>query len=170
MKKLATILSAFALAMSMTAARPAATGSCAEGWEKLKSLVGNWEAQPAGETKATMDIQLTGDGSVVMERFRMMKEGKPVEMITMYYLDGGELKMTHYCMAGNQPTMQATYAPGTQTMTFHFLSATNLKSANDGHMHRAVYTFVDRDHLKTVWTFQKDQQDVFAEEVTYVRR
>lgn len=171
MKSLAKILSAIVLALGITAtANPAATGGGTEAFEKLKSLVGHWEAQPAGETKATMDIQLTGAGSTVMERFHMVEGGKPVEMVTMYYLDGDQLKMTHYCMAGNQPNLRGTYAPQTKTLTFDFLGATNLKSADDGHMHHAVYTFVDKDHLKTLWTFQKDQKDAFTEEVTYVRK
>jgi hypothetical protein len=52
---------------------------------------------------------------------------------------------------------------------FDFVSATNLKSPNDGHMHNVVYTFIDNDHFKTSWTFEKDQKDAFTEDVTYVR-
>jgi hypothetical protein len=36
--------------------------------------------------------------------------------------------------------------------------------------HHAVYTFQDNNHLKAVWTFQKDQKDAFVEEVIYVRK
>src|SRR5215472_15867287 len=76
---------------------------------------------------------------------------KSVEMTTLYYLDGDQVKLTHYCMAGNQPTMRGTYAPDTRTIVFDFVGATNLKSANDGHMHHATYTFIDDDHFKTTW-------------------
>jgi hypothetical protein len=120
--------------------------------------------------KETLDIQLTSGGSVVMERSSMIQDGAPVEMITMYYLDGGEIKMTHYCEARNQPTMRATYAPETKTLTFDFMSATNMKSPDDGHMHHAVYTFVDNDHLRQSWTFRKNQKDAFTEDTTYVRK
>jgi len=170
-KNLAKILGTAALVMGLVAtARPAATGSGAEALEKLKALVGHWEQQQASAAKATLDIQLTSGGSVVLERSSMMAEGQPVEMITLYYLDGDQIKMTHYCIAGNQPTMQGTYAPETKTLTFHFVGATNLKSADDGHMHHAVYTFLDRDHLRQVWTFQKNQKDAFSEDLTYVRK
>ena len=138
-------------------------------FEQLKSLVGHWEAQPAGDMKATMDIELTSAGSAVLERFHMIQEGKPVEITTLYYVDSDQVKMTHYCEAGNQPTMRGTYAPESKTMTFDFISATNMKSPNDGHMHHAVYTFVDKDHLNTKWTFLKDQKEAFTEDVTYVR-
>lgn len=31
-----------------------------------------------------------------------------------------------------------------------------LKSAHDGRMHHATYTFLDHDPFKTTWTFHKD--------------
>ena len=54
--------------------------------------------------------------------------------------------------------------------SFETENATNLKSANDGHMHHAVYKFIDNDHFQTTWTFQKDQKDAFTEAVIYVRK
>jgi hypothetical protein len=138
-------------------------------FEQLKSLTGHWETEKTNKDKATLDLELTSGGTAVIEKFHVTEQGKPVEMITLYYLDGGQLKMTHYCMAGNQPTMHGNYAPDTKTLTFEFEGATNLKSPNDGHMHHAVYTFIDNDHFKTTWTFRKDQKDAFTEDVTYVR-
>jgi hypothetical protein len=99
----------------------------------------------------------------------MVENGKPVEMTTLYYVDGDQVKLTHYCMAGNQPTMKGSYAPEAKTLTFDLVSISNLRSADDGHMHHAVYTFIDNDHFKTTWTFRKDQKDAFTEDVTYVR-
>jgi len=147
----------------------AAPGS-AEAFAQLKSLIGHWEEQKPSDNKSTLDIELTSGGTALLEKLHAVEQGKPVEMITMYYLDGGQLKLTHYCMAGNQPTMRGTYAPDTKTLTFDFENATNLKSPNDGHMHHAVYTFLDADHFKTTWTFQKDQKDAFSEDVVYVRK
>lgn len=147
----------------------AAPGS-AEAFAQLKSLVGHWEEQKPSDNKATLDIELTSGGTALLEKLHTVEQGKPVEMITMHYLDGGQLKLTHYCMAGNQPTMRGTYAPDTKTLTFDFENATNLQSPNDGHMHHAVYTFLDSDHFKTTWTFQKDQKDAFTEDVVYVRK
>jgi hypothetical protein len=107
--------------------------------------------------------------SAIFEKFHMEENGEPVEMTTLYFLDGDQLKMTHYCMAGNQPTMRGSYSPETKTLAFELLSITNLKSPDDGHMHHATYTFIDNDHFKTSWTFRKQQKDAFTEEVTYVR-
>ena len=165
--KVLTAVTAVVFAFATTPAKAGGSGSAA--FEQLKSLAGHWEVQPAGDSKATLDLELTSGGTAVIERLHMTEQGKPVEMITLYYLDGEQLKLTHYCMAGNQPTMRGIYAPDTKTLTFEFEGATNLKSPNDGHMHHAVYTFIDNDHFKTAWTFRKDQKDAFTEDVTYVR-
>ena len=170
MKELAKILWVLVLAVGIMPLRANAGPSGGpEAFEKLKSLVVHWETDKTNMNKSSLDLEVTSGGTAVLEKFHMVEDGKPVEMTTLYYLDGDQLKMTHYCMAGNQPTMHGTYAPDTKTLTFDFEGATNLKGPNDGHMHHAVYTFIDNDHFKTAWTFQKDQKDAFTEDVTYVR-
>src|ERR1700682_1100939 len=166
MKNLCALVLSVAILPMMTQARP---GGGAEAFEKLKALVGHWETDKTNTAKASLDLELTSGGTAVLEKFHMVENGKPVEMTTLYYLDGDQVKLTHYCMAGNQPTMRGTYAPETKTITFDLVSISNLKSADDGHMHHAVYTFIDNDHFKTTWTFRKEQKDAFTEDVTYVR-
>jgi hypothetical protein len=61
--------------------------------------------------------------------------------------------MTHYCGAGNPPRMQASVSPEGKTITFNFMDATNLKSADDGHMDRMVLTMLDDNHHTEDWTF-----------------
>ena len=171
MKKAAQSLMMLALVAGLAGARRVtAQPAGVEAFAQLKALAGHWEEQKTSENKSTLDLELTSGGTTLLEKFRMVDRGKPVEMITMYYLDGGQVKLTHYCMAGNQPTMRGSYAPETKTLTFDFENATNLKSANDGHMHHAVYKFIDNDHFQTTWTFQKDQKDAFTEDVVYVRK
>lgn len=169
-----TLLKAFGLLILgsavMSVRTTAGPGDGAEAFEKLKSLVGHWETDKTNTNNASLDLELTSGGTAILEKSHMVDNGKSVEMITLYYLDGGQVKLTHYCMAGNQPTMRGTYAPETKTITFDFVSATNLKSENDGHMHHATYTFIDSDHFKATWTFRKDQKDAFTEDVTYVRK
>jgi len=168
-----TLMKAFALTIlgvAILSVRPCAGApSGADAFERLKSLVGHWETDKTSMNKASLDLELTSGGTAILEKIRMVEDGKPVEMITLYYLDGGDVKLTHYCTEGNQPTMRGTYSPETKTLTFEFVSISNLRSANDGHMHHATYTFLDNDHFKTTWTFRKDQKDAFTEDVTYVR-
>ena len=48
-------------------------------------------------------------------------------VLTVFHLDGDRLILTHYCMAGNQPRMQATsYDAKKGEIRFQFLDATNL--------------------------------------------
>jgi hypothetical protein len=170
MRGLARIIAVLVLCMGTVVAMPnAAPGSGAEAFEKLKSLVGHWETDKTNVNKATLDLELTSGGTALLEKFYLMENDKPVEMTTLYYLDGDQLKLTHYCMAGNQPTMKGSYAPETKTMTFDLVSISNLKSPDDGHVYRAVMTFIDNDHFRAIWTFRKEQKDAFTEDMTYVR-
>jgi len=170
MKTMTKALGLLTLGIAVLSVRTtAAPSSGAEAFEKLKSLVGHWEMDKTNMNKATLDLELTSGGTAVLEKIHMAEDGKPVEMTTLYYLDGSDVKLTHFCMAGNQPTMRGTYSPETKTLTFELVSISNLKSANEGHMHHATYTFIDSDHFKTTWTFRKDQKDAFTEDVTYIR-
>lgn len=170
MRALVKTLGALSLGMTILC-MPGKAGPAngAEAFEKLKSLVGHWETEKSNTNKATLDIELTSSDTAVLEKVHMVDDGKPVEMTTLYYLDGGDVKLTHYCMAGNQPTMRGRYSPETRTIKFELVSISNLKSPDDGHMHHATYTFIDNDHFKTEWTFRKDQKDAFTEDVVYVR-
>jgi hypothetical protein len=170
MRDLARILGVLVLSVGiMPVPANAGPAAGAEAFEKLKSLAGHWETDKTNMQKASLDLELTSGGTAVLEKFHMVEDGKPVEMTTLYYMDGDQIKLTHYCMAGNQPTMRGTYAPETKTLKFELVSISNLQSPNDGHMHHAAYTFIDNDHFKTTWTFRKDQKDTFTEDVTYVR-
>lgn len=169
MKSWMRIVGVLALTMGMMSVRSFAAGGGAEAFEKIKSLAGHWESEKSNMNKGTVDLEVTSGGTAVLETFRMVDNGKSVEMITLYYLDGDQLKLTHYCMTGNQPTMVGTYDPEAKTIKFDFSSITNLKSPDAGHMHHAVYTFIDNDHFKTTWTFRKDQKDAFTEDAIYAR-
>jgi hypothetical protein len=73
--------------------------------------------------------------------------------------------MTHYCGAGNQPRMKATASADGKTITFDFLDATNLASADAGHMHRMVLNLIDPNHHTEEWTFLdhgKQMKETFA--------
>lgn len=167
-KKLAGILAILAVG-AIRGSSTMAAGNGAEAFEKMKALVGEWQTESSINGKATLHIELTSGGNALLEKFHMEENGKPVEMITLYYVDGDQLKLTHYCMAGNQPTMAGVYDPATKTIKFNFVSVSNLKSPDAGHMHHALYTFLDNDHFRTNWTFRKEQKDSFTEDATYVR-
>ena len=168
MRKCLLVVAVLVLA-SLGATRAFAGGNGAVAFEQLRALTGHWETSDTNMVHATLDLEPTAGGTALIEKVRFVDNGKSVEMITLYYLDGDELRLTHYCMAGNQPTMAATYDPAAKTIKFDFVGITNLKSPDAGHMHHATYTLIDSDHFKTTWTFRKNQQDAFTENATYVR-
>jgi hypothetical protein len=91
-------------------------------------------------------------------------------METVYYLDGNRLLLTHYCMAHNQPRMQAeSFDSSTGELKFAFLDATGLSSPNAGHMHSVSMRFVDSNHVNADWNFFQDGKLKTTESVQYTR-
>ncbi len=138
-------------------AAPAAPGSpAAAQLERLKALAGTWTGRAghagAPAQEATVVYRVTGKGSAVVET---LFPGQPHEMVTVYHLDRSDLLLTHYCAAGNQPTMRAVARPDPKVLAFEFVRGTNME-AGDLHMHAARMTFVDADHLESEWTSFKD--------------
>jgi hypothetical protein len=117
----------------------------------IKSMPGSWESKAADGRSLQVTFKVVSGGSAVMSE--ILGQG-PEDMISMFNLDGdNKLLMTHYCGAGNQPRMQASVSPDGKTITFNYLDATNLKSADDGHMIRMVLTLLDDNHHTEEWTF-----------------
>jgi len=157
------------LAASVTWGGEAAPGGIVDGaaaFDRLKGLAGQWEADtPAG--KARLSYELIAGGSALVERVAM---GTMPVMLTVYNLDGGRLLLTHYCMAGNQPRMQAqAFDPATGNLEFRFLDATNLPNPAAGHMHNASFRLIDADHLATAWEFYEDGHLKMTETARYTR-
>ena len=118
------------------------------GLEKLKKLAGTWvEADKDGKPtdKVVSVIKVTAGGSAVQET---IFPGQPMEMVSIYHLDGADLVMTHYCMLGNQPRMKADPKSPANQIRFQFAGGTNFDPAKDTHMHAATLTFVDDDHIE----------------------
>jgi hypothetical protein len=116
----------------------------AAAFQTLVGLAGSWEGE-----KSTVDYRVTAGGSAVEE---VIFRGTKHEMVTMYHLDGGRLLLTHYCAAGNQPTMVLLPGSDPAILEFDFLRGTNMQPT-DGHMHQARFDVTSPDTLKTAWTF-----------------
>ena len=122
-------------------------------FERMKSLVGEWKGTSMDGKQATVTYTLVSDNSALMERLAM---GGESEMVTMYYPDGDQLMMTHYCSAHNQPRMRSqTAAVGSKNITFDFVDVTNLSGPDAGHMKKLVVTFGDKDHFDQEWTWRE---------------
>lgn len=123
-----------------------------KGLEKLKSLVGNWQGKTAKVEPVEDTFSLTAGGTAVMGEDKM----GPEEMLSLFYVEGDRLLMTHFCPSGNQPRMQATISHDLKTISFDFLDTTNLPNPQTGDMHHATYIFSDADHYSQEWTWMQD--------------
>ena len=119
-------------------------------FEKLKTVAGSWVGQlttfpqePSVDGKfAQFSLRVTSLGNALVHE--MSISGRPDHPVTMFYLDGDRLLLTHYCDAGNRPRMAGKVSPDGKTLEFDFL---DLSGSNQyGHMHHAVFTFIDANH------------------------
>jgi hypothetical protein len=126
-------------------------------FDKLKSLAGSWVGQlttspqePTVDGKfAQFSLRATSRGHALVHE--MSVSGLPDHPVTMFYLDDDRLRLTHYCDAGNRPRMVGTLSPDGKTLEFTFL---DLSGGNErGHMHHAVFTFIDENHHTEDWTY-----------------
>jgi hypothetical protein len=169
-RSLAALLSTASIAFAADRAAPATADKAERGnaaataqprspaaaqLEALKALAGTWTGK-AGEGEkafdATVEYRVTANGTAVMET---LFAGTPHEMVTVYHLDGDELLLTHYCAAGNQPTMRAAPSSDPRTLSFDFVRGTNMKPG-EMHMHSAKLVMVDDAHLESEWVSWKD--------------
>jgi hypothetical protein len=120
-------------------------------WQKLKSLVGQWEGvmEEGGKQLPTkVEVRMTGDGSAIMH---VMDKDGPYEMVTMIHPDGKRVLATHYCAAHNQPRMAMVPSKAPNQIAFQFVDGTNI-GPGEGYMKGVVFTFIDADHHEEAWT------------------
>ena len=126
-------------------------------FDKLKTLAGSWEGhlttvpqQAEVEGKyALVSLRVTSLGNALLHEMKI--EGRADDPITMLYLDGERLLLTHYCDAGNRPRMVAKVSPDGKTVEFNFLDVAG--STQYGNMHDAVFTVIDANHHTEDWTW-----------------
>jgi hypothetical protein len=126
-------------------------------FDKLKTLAGSWEgpataipALPEYQAKSVqVSFRVTSMGNALMHEITL--PGRPEDPITMLYLDGDRLLLTHYCDAGNRPRMTGKISADGKTVDFDFLDVAG--NMQHGHMHRATFTLVDANHHTEDWTF-----------------
>lgn len=116
-------------------------------FERMKTLVGTWEGKTdmgQGPVDISISYRLIAAGSVLEER---CMAGTPNEMVTMYYVEGGKLAMTHYCMLGNRPAMKVK-ASDAKSITFDLDSTCcTIDSKKESHMHGMTLRFDDANTI-----------------------
>jgi hypothetical protein len=128
-------------------------------FDQLKTLEGSWEGRvttqpPQADIEgksihASLRVASMGN-SIVHE---MSGGGRPDHPVTMLYLSGDRLLLTHYCDAGNRPRMVGKTSPDGKSVDFEFLDVDG--TTQYGHMHHAVFTTIDADHHTEDWTYME---------------
>jgi hypothetical protein len=181
MKSLRFMLSVVLLSLSTVAFTQSAQKSSVapvptdaqKSFTQLKTLAGTWEATVTTDPPVPemgngvigqVSLRVTSRGNALVHE--MSQAGKPDDPtkydhpVTMFYLDGDRLLLTHYCDAGNRPRMAARVSPDGKTVEFDFLDvAGNLQY---GHMYHAVFTFIDANHHTEEWTFMMKDKPIHA--------
>jgi hypothetical protein len=118
-------------------------------FDKLKTLAGSWQGSYEGKPMQAT-LRVTSMGNAIVHE---MKGEGPDDPITMFYMDGDRLLLTHYCDAGNRPRMAAKLSPDGKTLEFDLVDVGNYSSTQGGHMQHAVFNIIDANHHTEEWTF-----------------
>ena len=93
---------------------------------------------------------MASNGNAVEET---LLPGSDHEMITMYFIDGDELRAKHFCGIGNQPEWKLDRAKSTaDLLEFVFTGGTNMNAAKDGHVHGGRIRVVG-ERLENEWEY-----------------
>jgi hypothetical protein len=130
---------------------------------RIKTLAGTWKSETIDAPKAehgdakdknhkaddSVTYKLTGAGSALVET---QFPGSDHEMVSVYHLDGEDLRMTHYCAAGNQPRVKLDRANSKpDELIFVFDGGTNLNPEKDMHIHGVKITFHEDGKVASAW-------------------
>ena len=164
MKHFALALFLLLPASGLTLAQPALDASeqtsisdTQAAFDKLKTLEGSWVG-----TITTTPTEPSVNGMLVQVSMRVTSRGNaiahelsltglPDHPLTMFYVDEDRLLATHYCDAGNRPRLLGKVSPDGKTLEFEFLDLSG--GEQYGHMHHAVFTFIDENHHTQEWTY-----------------
>jgi hypothetical protein len=161
MKSLRYVLFLLLLTLSATAF---AQTDAQKSFDNLKALAGAWQGHVTtvpkmgdmgGDALMQVTLRVTSRGNALVHE---MKDASAPDdparydhPLTMLYLDGDKLLLTHYCDAGNRPRMVARASADGKTVEFDFLDVSG--STDKGHMQHAVFTIIDANHHTEDWTY-----------------
>ncbi|HEY6130320.1 MAG TPA: hypothetical protein VIW23_19255 [Candidatus Acidoferrum sp.] len=167
-----TVLSNAASEQGSSATSASAPSDAQKSFEQLKNLAGTWE----GHVKTTppmpeMDggaiqvtLRVTSRGNALVHEMKGAGEpddpAKYDHPVTMMYLEGDRLLLTHYCDAGNRPRMTGKMSADGKKVAFEFLDVSG--STQYGHMHEAAFTAIDANHHSEDWTFMNGDKPIHA--------
>jgi hypothetical protein len=163
-----SLVAALALAGDTgSASRPSGEEARAA-FERIKGLSGAWQGRSTRGWAETLRYQVIAGGSAVLETSFEAHPGE--EMATVFHMDGDRLVLTHYCVAKNQPRLEATsIADGGRTVVFTFKDGGNIPTRDRGHMDSAVLTFDGPDRVTSRWSWYENGKEKWFEDIVSIR-
>ena len=137
-------------------------------FDKLKVLAGEWTGKNSEGHQLKVTYEISSGGSTLLEKTESSDEPT---MLTIYHMDNGDLRLTHYCSAGNQPRMRAaSVSPDAREILFEFVDVTNLKGATDGYINSLTLTIQNNNHITQKWGwFESGKQEYSTVHLTRVK-
>lgn len=124
---------------------------------QLKTLAGDWEGNVVGQQgEYAVQYRVTSGGNAVIES---LFSGTPHEMVSVYFMNGEDLVLTHYCSAANQPRLRLDrQASSADELRFAFDGGTNFDPAKDSHVHAGRIRLLNAGQLDAEWEFFQNGQ------------
>lgn len=151
--------------LALSTAAAFAQTNAQKSFTTLKTLAGSWDGTLSG-TGTDMDgkvmhvtLRVTSTGNALMHEMNGLA-GRPDDPITMFYVDGDRVMLTHYCDAGNRPRMAGVLGPDGKTLDFEFVDVAG--STQYGHMHHVMLAMGDANHHTEEWTFMEGDKPIHA--------
>ena len=124
----------------------AAQSDAKKAFEKLKTLSGSWEGT-IGDLSTQVTIRVTSGGSAIMHDAFMARTNK----ITMIYLEGDRLFLTHYGGEGNRPRFEGKLTADGKNVEFSFLDVSG--GTQRGLLKHMMFTIPDADNHVVAVTY-----------------
>ena len=170
MKPLSSMLSIVLMSLSVAFAQsdaqkssvPPVPSEAQKSFTTMKSLAGEWEGpvtvpempEMSGGKPSHLSLRVTSRGNVLVHE--MQEAGTPLDAtkydhpVTMFYVDGDQFTLIHYCDAGNRPRMTGKMSPDGKTVEFELK---DISGSTEEHMHHSVFTIIDANHHTEDWTY-----------------
>jgi hypothetical protein len=136
-----------------------------QAFAKLKALAGTWQQRSTKGWEGKSSIRVIARGSAVMMS-NEFTDAPGEGMATLFFIDGERLLVTHYCEAGNQPTLAARGASADgRRIYFTLENATGIDKPSEGRMDALILTFGGTDSYSEQWTFRREGKQQWMEEI-----
>src|SRR5271168_2521515 len=131
-------------------------------FDTMKTFAGEWEGKvtvpempemSGGNLHVSLRVTSRGNALVheLQEANTPLDAAKYDHPVTMLYVEGDQLNLIHYCDAGNRPHMTGKMSPDGKTVEFGLVDVSG--GMDHGHMHHALFTYIDADHHFEDWTY-----------------